>query len=114
MSKLLNSIKGVLNFCKFLVIFKSQNFHFKDPIPKTFTSGVAYKFQCELCNESYYGESVRHFAVRSVEYIGISPLTNKKAQSQKDSVVCHHLLNCKYSPSFEDFIILYHENEKYF
>ena len=40
-------------------MFKSQNelsnaFHIKDCIPKELTSGVIYKFQCGLCNESYY------------------------------------------------------------
>ena len=28
----------------------------KDRIPKYLTSGVVYKFQCSLFNESYYGE----------------------------------------------------------
>ena len=73
--------------------------------------GVVYKIQCGLCNESYYGECVRHLAVRSGEHIGISPLTNKRVQPRKDSAVCHHLLNCNYS--LEDFTVLCHENKKY-
>ena len=45
-------------------MFKSQNklakaFRFKDRIPKELTSGVVYKFQCGLCNESYYDECVK-------------------------------------------------------
>ena len=106
-TKLQKSIKGVLNCCKLQVIFKSQNklcnnFHFKDPVPQILTSGVVYKFQCGLFNQSYYGECVRHLAqiltsgvvykfqcglfnqsyyggfvrhlvVRSGEHIGISP-----------------------------------------
>ena len=99
------SIKGVINCCKLQVIFKSQNklcniFRFKDPIPQILTSGVVYKLQCGLCNESYYGECVRHPAVRSGEHIGISPLTNKRVKPRKDSAACHHLLNCNYSPTF--------------
>ena len=27
--------------------------------------------------------------------------------------VCHHLLNCSYSATFEDFSVLCHENKKY-
>ena len=50
-------------------------------------------FQCGLRNESYYGESDRQLAEKSGTYIGISPLTNKRAQSRKHSAVCHHLLN---------------------
>ena len=60
-------------------MFKSQNklakaFRFKDRIPKELTSGVVYKFQCGLCNESYYGECIRHLNVRIGEHIRISPL----------------------------------------
>ena len=72
-----------------------------------------YKFECGLCNESYYGECVRHLAVRSVEHIGISLLSDKSVQTRKDSAVCHHLLNCNYIPTFEDFSVLYHKNKKY-
>ena len=58
-------------------------------------------------------ECVRHLAVKRGEHIGISPLTNKKVQPRNDSVVYHHLLNCNYSPTVEDFIVLCHENKNY-
>ena len=79
-TKLRKSLKGILNCCKLQIVFKSQNklakaFRFKDRIPKELTSGVVYKFQCRLCNESYYGECPRHLNVRIGERIGISPLT---------------------------------------
>ena len=85
----------------------------KDPIPQILTSGVVYKFHCGLYNESYYGECVRHLAVRSGEHIDISHVTNKRIKPAKDSAVCHHLLNCNYSPTFEDFSVLRQENKKY-
>ena len=64
-TKLRKFLKGILNFCKLQIVYKSQNklvkaFRFKDRIPKELTSGVVYKFQCGLCNEFYYGECVRH------------------------------------------------------
>ena len=74
---------------------------------------MVYKFQCGLCNESYYGKCFRHLAVRSGEHIGILLLTNKSVQPRKDSAACHYLLNCNYSPTFEDFSVLCHENKKY-
>ena len=82
-TKLRKSLKGILNCCKLQIVFKSQNklakaFRFKDRIPKELTSGVIYKFQCGLCNESYYGECVRHLNIRIGEHIRISPLTRKK------------------------------------
>ena len=105
-TKLRNSLKGILNCCKLQIVFKSQNklanaFHLKDCIPKELTSGVVYKFQCGLCNESYYGECVRHLNVRIGEHIGISLLTKKKVKP-KGSAVSHHLLLCNHSPSFEN------------
>ena len=81
-TKLKKSLKNILNCCKLQIEFKNKtrldnNFHFKDQIPKDLTSGVVYKFQCRLCNESYYGECMRRLNVRIGEYIGISPLTRE-------------------------------------
>ena len=79
-TKLRKSLKGILNCCKLEIVFKSQNklakaFRFKDRFPKELTSGVAYKFQCGLCNKCYYGECVRHLNVRIGEHIRMPPLT---------------------------------------
>ena len=51
------------------------------------------KFQCGFCNEFYYGECVKHLAVKSGEQTGMSPLTNKTEQPRKNSAACHHSLN---------------------
>ena len=59
---------------------------------------MLHKFQCGLCNESYYGECVRHLAVRSGEHVGISPLTNKRVQRIRDRGV----------PSFVKFQLFTH------
>ena len=53
--------------------------HFKDRIPKSLTSGVVYKIQCRLCNESYCGEDFIQLNVRIGKHIGISPLTKKSS-----------------------------------
>ena len=116
-TKLRKSLKGILNCFKLQIASKSQNklakaFHFKDCIPKELTSGVAYKFQCRLCNESYYGECVRHLNIRIGEHIGISPLTRKKVKP-RGSAASDHLLFCNYSPSFENFSVLTKENKKF-
>ena len=116
-TKLRKSLKGILNCCKLQIVFKSQNklakaFHFKDCIPKELISGVIYKFQCGLCNESYYGECIRHLNVRIEEHIGISLLTKKKVKP-KGSAASDHLLLCNHSTSFEDFSVLTKENKKF-
>ena len=51
--------------------------------------------------------------LRTGEHFVISPLTSKIVQPRKDSPVYHNLLNCTYSPFFEDFSALCHENKKY-
>ena len=116
-TKLKKSLKNILNYCKLQIVFKNKtrlgnNFHFKDQIPKDLTSGVVYKFQCGLCNESYYGECMRHLNVRIGEHIGISPLT-KKYVKPKNSSVAGHLLLCNHSAPYYDFIILTRGNKKF-
>ena len=89
-----------------------NNFNFKDQFPKDLTSGIVYKFRCGLCNESYYGECMRHFNVKIGERIGISPLTRKQVKP-KNSSVADHLLFCNHSASYGDFSILTHKNKKF-
>ena len=116
-SKLRKSPKGILNFCKLQIVFKSQNklakaFHFKDRFPKELTSGVVYKFQCGICNECYYGECVRHINLRIGERIEISQLTKTKVKPN-GSTVRDHLLLCNQPPYFENFSVLKRKKKKF-
>ena len=88
-------------------------FRFKDRLPYELISRVVYKFQCGRCNSSYIGETDRHLKVRSGEHIGISPLTFNKVKPSAESSVRDHLLLCGHSPSFDDFTILTHGNNKF-
>ena len=115
-TKLKQALKGVLNCCKLEIVFKCQtrlsnSFRYKDPIPKYLISGVVYKFQCGLCNESYYGESIRLLDTRFGEYIGASPLTGKKVKPSNNSAICDNLLHCTFLPSFENFSVLANETK---
>ena len=87
-----------------------NNFHFKDQILKDLTSGVVYKFQCGLCNESYYDECVRYMNVRISEHIGISRFIKKQVKP-KNSSIADNLLFCNHSASYDDFSILTRENK---
>ena len=112
-TKLQQTLKGALNCCKLEIVFKwqtrlSHSFRYKDPIPKDLISGVVYKFQCGLCNESYYGESIRHLDIRSGEHVG-----GRKVKPSNNSDICDHLLHCNFLPSFDNFSVLAHENKKY-
>ena len=82
-TKIRNTMKGTLNYCKLQVIFKSEGklsnmFIFKACIRYNLVSGVVYEHTCGRCNFCYYGEIEWHLQVRSGEHIGISPLTFKK------------------------------------
>ena len=90
-----------------------NSFRYKDPIPKNLITGVVYKSQCCLCNESYYGESIRHSDVRSGEHIGVSPLTGKKVKPSNNSAVWDDLFRCNFVPSFGNFSVLARENKKH-
>ena len=46
-------------------------------MPEDLLSGFVYKFNCGLCNESYYDEIIRDLDIRSGEHIGVSDLTEK-------------------------------------
>ena len=81
-TNLKKSLKNILNCCKLQIVLKNKtrlgnNFHFKDQIPKDLTSGIGCKFQCGLCNESHYGECMRHVNVRIGEHYQLHSLLNK-------------------------------------
>ena len=73
-TKLTKSLKKILNCCKLQIMFKNKtrfgsNFYFKDGISEDDVSSAVCKFQCTLCNESYYGECNRHVNVRLVNIL---------------------------------------------
>ena len=88
-----------------------NNFNFKDQIPKDLTSGAVYKFQVGLCNESCYGECMRHLNFRIGEHIGTSPLIRKQVKPNNSSVA-DHLLICNHSAFYDNLSILMHEKIK--
>ena len=116
--KLRKYFKGLLNSCKFQIVFKRQRklsnvFRFKDCLPFNLVSGVVYKYTCGRCSSTYYGGMDRHLKVRSGEHIGISPLTFKKTKPSKESAIRDHLLNCNNILSCEEFTILTNRNNKF-
>ena len=76
-------------------------------------SGVVYKYMCGSCKSFYYGETDRYLKVRCGEHIGISPLASKKKKPSKESAICDHLLICNNVPSFDEFSILAHGNNRF-
>ena len=81
------------------VFFKSSNrirnaFLFSDINPTFMNSKVVYKFQCNICNDVYVGETKRHLLVRQYEDLGKLVLTEKPSKyNDKDATAirehCH-------------------------
>ena len=95
----------VFNITKYQILFVLQIV-----FQKKLTSGVVYKFHCGLCNESCYGECVRHLNLRIRKHIAIATLTKKKS---KISALGDHFLLCNLSPSVDSFSLLTKENRKF-
>ena len=81
------------------VFFKSSNrirnaFLFSDINPTFMNSKVVYKFQCNICNDVYVGETKSHLLVRQYEDLGKLVLTEKPSKyNDKDATAirehCH-------------------------
>ena len=66
---------------------KNCHMLFASKIPKTFPSGVAYKFQNGIGNKFYYGECSKHFAVLEVRNKSVSQLELTKGFNQKMTIL---------------------------
>ena len=61
---------------------------------------LCYKFQCGICNATYYGQIKCHFKVCVSEHMGVSARTGKNIKSIKNSAVRDHMLVCNNVLSF--------------
>ena len=76
-----------------------------------FRYALQFLHQVVICNETYYGECVRHLNVRIREHIRIGSLLAKKKVKPKGSAVSDHLLRCNHYPFFEKLNVLTKENK---
>ena len=112
------TVSSELPYCSLRIAFQSKTrlsslFRFKDIIPKEIRSHLVCKFTCSCCNATYYGESERHLFVRASEHLGMTPLTRKRVKNPKKSAIFDHILLKGHDASFEDFMILLKENNKF-
>ena len=96
-TRLLNSIKSNLKFCKVKVIFQSpcklnSLFRYKDSLQKKIPSDIIYRYTCSNCKVTYYGKIYRQVFTRAAEHMGSSNLTEKRLKCVKQSAVSDHLL----------------------
>ena len=82
-------------------------------IPKEISSHLVYKFKCNCCNATYYGQSERHFLFRASEHLGMTTLTGKRVKKPKKSAISDHILLNGHDVSFEEFKIHLTENNRF-
>ena len=110
-TRLVNSIKSNLKFCKLKVIFQSPCklnllFRYKDSLQKKIPSDIVCRSMCSSCKVTYYGKTCHHFFTRAAEHMGISNLTGKHLKCIKQTAVSDHLLECNCWIEFDHFDIL--------
>ena len=76
-------------------------------------SNLVYKFKCNICNDIYYGKTIRHFKVRACEHLGTTPLTGKKVRSPKETAILDHIFHTGLNASFDDFETLVKESDEF-
>ena len=82
-------------------------FNFKDKIKQELRSLLVYNFKCNSCNAEYIGKTKRHYRTRTLEHIGVSPLTGKCVKNNSQTSAVHdHMLFYKIVVCLEDFSIL--------
>ena len=116
--KLQTSIRNSLPKCNIKVVLKSTNhlsslFRFKNVVPKELRSHLVYKCFCSSSNATYYGNTECHLNVRFGEHGGLSPLTGNRVACRPSAISDHLLLHEHNNSRFNDFSILYCENNAF-
>ena len=117
-----SELQKKLPFCKLKIIFKTSRrlsscFPFKDRLPKSFMSGVIYKYTCAECNLGYIGCSKRFWEKRLEEHLHVSALTGKPLSGLQIFAPMMHVRSDGDCParkiSREDFTIIGREKNNY-
>ena len=68
-------------------------FKFKDKLPEEMCSSLIYQYNCDECNSSYIGKTIRQLKVRIYEHKGFSLRTGLVLNSPMNSSIRDHALN---------------------
>ena len=117
-TRLTKTMNTHIKFCKFRVIFKTNNilknyFRFKDSVPETLWSNLIYKFSCGSCTASDIGKTYRRFKVRVSEHQGVSARRGKPVKGTLSTSVRDQMLVFDHKVMHEDFTFLGNECNRY-
>ena len=82
-------------------------FPFKDRIPTPMLSNLVYKYTCEQCDATYYGETSRHLLTRIAEHKGLSPRSNLPITHPSFSSIRDHAIEMNHNINLDNFSILF-------
>ena len=82
-------------------------FQYKDKIPTSLLSNVVYKYTCEQCTATYYGETTRHLCTRIAEHKGLSSRTGKPLTYPPFSSIRDHCLLYGHGLETKNFSIIH-------
>lgn len=83
----------------------SSLFPYKDKVPTELQTRVIYKYICDSCNKSYYGETSRNFRTRMYEHAGLSSVTEKVVVGSP-TAIREHKLRTNHPINLENFSII--------
>ena len=78
-------------------------FIFKDKVNKAFYFNLVHNFNCNFCNDIYYGKHIYHFKVRARNHLSTISLTRWNLKHQKEGAILYDILRTVYKPSFGNF-----------
>ena len=70
-------------------------------------SNVVYKYSCEQCSATYYGETSRHLRTRIAEHRGLSSRTGLPSANPLQRSIRDHCLETNHDLNSDNFSILY-------
>ena len=85
-------------------------FPYKDVLPISVLSNVVYKYSCEHCSATYYGETTRHLKTRIAEHRGLSARTGKPITRPLFSSIRDHCISENHDLKTVNFSILSRSN----
>ena len=85
-------------------------FKHKERLPSDVCSCVIYRFQCEECNSSYIGSTIRHFRVRAHEHMSLSVRSGLPLASPNYSAIMEHSMQKGHRIQYSNFKIVNSSN----
>ena len=117
-NRIKSCIGNQLPSCSLRTAFQSKTcpsslFKFKEHIHNYLRPHLTFKFHCSCRNGTCYDETERQLFVQASEYLGITPLTQKRVKNPKKSAIMDHILLEGHNATYDDFSILISENNQF-